>query len=94
MHGMGHAWPAVCMVGSVCAGDTATEAGGRHPTGIHSCQKIFHTVIWRFNQKSNCCQHGLDNKETPILKKMNHRWIFLMYTGNGITPVITKSVYK
>ena len=25
--------------GGVCAGETATEAGGTHPTGIHSCSK-------------------------------------------------------
>ena len=23
--------------GGVCAGETATEAGGRHPTGMHTC---------------------------------------------------------
>ena len=30
--GGGHAW----QVGE-CAGQTATEAGGTHPTGMHSC---------------------------------------------------------
>ena len=33
MHGRG-----VCMVGEPCAaGETATAAGGTHPTGMHSC---------------------------------------------------------
>ena len=27
----GHAWQ------SVCAGETVSEAGGKHPTGMHSC---------------------------------------------------------
>ena len=26
--------------GSVCAGQTATEAGGTHPTGMHSCSFV------------------------------------------------------
>ena len=35
----GHAWQGACVVaGGVCmAGETATAAGGTHPTGIHSC---------------------------------------------------------
>ena len=32
MHGRG-----TCMVGGMCAGEMATEAGGTHPTGMHSC---------------------------------------------------------
>ena len=35
----GHAWPrGACMVdGGMCTAETATEAGGTHPTGMHSC---------------------------------------------------------
>ena len=32
MHGRGHAWQGACV-----AGEMATEAGGTHPTGMHSC---------------------------------------------------------
>ena len=31
----GHTWQWVC-VGGMRAGETATEAGGTHPTGMHS----------------------------------------------------------
>ena len=38
MHGRGHAWWGLCMAGGACvAGETATAAGGTHPTGMHSC---------------------------------------------------------
>ena len=30
IHGRGHAWRGACM-----AGETATAADGRHPTGMH-----------------------------------------------------------
>ena len=39
----GHAWQGVCMARGTCvaracvAGETATAAGGTHPTGMHSC---------------------------------------------------------
>ena len=32
IHGVGHACQGVCV-----AGETATETGGTHPTGMHSC---------------------------------------------------------
>ena len=32
MCGERHAWQGVCV-----AGEMATEAGGTHPTGMHSC---------------------------------------------------------
>ena len=36
----GSAWQGVCMARGGCvAGETATEAGGTNPTGMHSCQK-------------------------------------------------------
>ena len=47
--GRGCEWQGACMPGggvharghacrrSVCAGEKATEAGGTHPTGMHSC---------------------------------------------------------
>ena len=36
--GGGHVWQrGSCMVGGMCEGETATEVGGTHPTGIHSC---------------------------------------------------------
>ena len=35
MHSGGEGW--ACMVGRGRAGETATEAGGTHPTGMHSC---------------------------------------------------------
>ena len=43
MHGRGHvrqvgcAWPGVCMVEACVVGETATKAGGTHPTGMGSC---------------------------------------------------------
>ena len=37
VHVGGHAWQGVCVVGGVHAGETATEAGGTHHTGMHSC---------------------------------------------------------
>ena len=34
----GRAWQGACMAGGTCvAGETATEADGTHPTGMHSC---------------------------------------------------------
>ena len=27
----------VCVAGGLRAGETATETGGTHPTGMHSC---------------------------------------------------------
>ena len=34
----GHAWQGACMARGACvAGETATAAGGTHPTGMHSC---------------------------------------------------------
>ena len=33
----GHAWWGACMMGGKSAGETVTEAGSRHPTGMHSC---------------------------------------------------------
>ena len=32
MHTSGGVWPGACV-----AGETATAAGGMHPTGMHSC---------------------------------------------------------
>ena len=43
VHGGGHAWQGVCGWGDMHgrwdmhAGETATEAGGTHPTGMNSC---------------------------------------------------------
>ena len=39
MHGRGCVWWGACMeVGMACmAGETATAAGGTHPTEMHSC---------------------------------------------------------
>ena len=44
----GHAWQGGVWwgggmrgKGTVCAGETATEAGGMHPTGKHSCFETF-----------------------------------------------------
>ena len=50
-----HGREACVVVGYVCAGDTATEAGGMHSTGMHSwyCFEYFfttHTMIrWEFS---------------------------------------------
>ena len=33
----GHAWQGVCIVRGCVAAETATESGGTHPTGMHSC---------------------------------------------------------
>ena len=52
MHGEGHVWQegmhgSGCVVrghawqGDMRAGETATEAGGTHPAGMHSCRKTF-----------------------------------------------------
>ena len=39
----GHAWQGACMVGrgGMCAGETVTEVGGTHPTGMHSCSILY-----------------------------------------------------
>ena len=44
MHGWGHAWQGACVArghvwqgGTCMAGETATAADGKHPTGMHSC---------------------------------------------------------
>ena len=38
MHGTGHVWQGVHDRGHACvSGEMATEAGGTHATGIHSC---------------------------------------------------------
>ena len=37
MHGRGCVARGACVVGGVRAGETATEPGGAHPTGMHSC---------------------------------------------------------
>ena len=42
--GRGGVWQGACMVGDVNAGETATEAGSKHPTGMHSCLH-FHAVL-------------------------------------------------
>ena len=34
---MGVCMVGVCVEGGMHAGETATEAGGTHPTGMHSC---------------------------------------------------------
>ena len=46
MHAGGCLWQGVCVAGGACmAGETATAAGGTHPTGMHSCYiKIFVTI--------------------------------------------------
>ena len=54
MHSRGHAWHGgvrgrgVCMVGGM-VGETATVAGGTHPTGMHYCL-IFNSDLR--------CRHG------------------------------------
>ena len=36
--GRRHAWQGACMAGRAwIAGETTIEAGGTHPTGMHSC---------------------------------------------------------
>ena len=37
MHGRGCAWQGGRVAGACVAGETATAAGGTHPTGMHSC---------------------------------------------------------
>ena len=60
VHGGEHAWQGACVVGGVAgghawqgecawqgacvAGETATAAGGKHPTRMHSCYVIFFNV--------------------------------------------------
>ena len=40
----GHARQGACVVGGgMHAGEMATEAGGTHPTGMHSCFVFFTT---------------------------------------------------
>ena len=57
MLGRGHAWQrGAYMAKGACmhVGETATEAGSTHPTGMHSCSKvisvfpIFHAVLDKF----------------------------------------------
>ena len=37
VHSRGHVWQGCTWGGACVAGETATEAGGTHPTGMHSC---------------------------------------------------------
>ena len=37
MHGRRCAWYGACMARAMHAGETPTEAGDMHPTGMHSC---------------------------------------------------------
>ena len=43
MHGRGHVWQGACMAGGMhgrgtcMAGEMATAADSKHPTGMHSC---------------------------------------------------------
>ena len=39
VHGSGHTW----QEGGMCAGEMAIEAGGAHPTGMHSCSLLLST---------------------------------------------------
>ena len=51
VHGRGCAWQGTCVAGGgmrgggVWAGEMATEAGGTHPTGMHSCYGNILSVV-------------------------------------------------
>ena len=53
VHGRGHVWHGggVCGRG-VCAEEMATEVGGTHPTGMHSCWNL-HDVVLGFRHCEN-----------------------------------------
>ena len=38
----------MCVGGGGCAGEMATDAGGTHPTGMHSCPRSLHFVVHCF----------------------------------------------
>ena len=48
-----HVWQCggVHSKGGMYAGETAIEAGGMHPAGMHSCLKIFVVVFLFFKYK-------------------------------------------
>ena len=55
MHGWGcAAWQGgvhgrgACVVGGICTGETASEAGSTHPTGMHS-----YSTMYNFDPISN-----------------------------------------
>ena len=45
MHGRGCVWLGAYVVGGIRAGETATEAGGTLPSGMHSCLKNFESKL-------------------------------------------------
>ena len=47
VHARGHAWHGGCawQGGSIRAGEMATEAGGTHPIGMHSC--LVYSLIFK-----------------------------------------------
>ena len=59
----GHVWQGACMAGGVRAGETATEAGGMHPTGMHSGNncRIPKAMAQRYlkenNRNATTCSH-------------------------------------
>ena len=66
VYGRGCAWQGVCTAGvcvwqegmcdtegGMCAGETATEGGGTHPTGMHSCSKGNYIEIIYINVNYN-----------------------------------------
>ena len=53
----GHVWQGACMAGGrvwqggdLCAEETATEAGGTHPTEMHSCLDL---ILLHFSHPSS-----------------------------------------
>ena len=47
VHAKGHAWQGACVCEG-CAGEMATDAGGTHPTGMHSCPRSLHFAVHCF----------------------------------------------
>ena len=47
-----------CVAGGMHAGETATEAGGTHPSGMHSCSK-------RLFKPVTCCVRHQDATTVP-----------------------------
>ena len=56
----GHGWQ-----GDMCAGETAIEVGGTHPTGLHSCS-ICVNKARKLTNKSSVDPRGRESETLPL----------------------------
>ena len=75
--GGGHAWQGVYVAevhfrSIVRAGETATKAGGMHPTGMHSCSCFFFKLYTKLPINGNTGLNGFyNNKRCSLDQESN-----------------------